>query len=320
MTEPTLNGHEKVTVLDAADPHLQPLAKNPGWAEWIVGLSFLLGIAGIIAYAVVYWLGGQTQLEGVFLGVGFFSMGFGLTAWGKYLLPQGPFVEQRHSTVSSPADREAMAAAIVDRGGSMVKRRPVLTGLLAAGSGVLGVVLMFPLLRSLGNNPGTKADLDPTTSLYATDWKAGSRLVTADGTPVSVFDLEVGGSLTVFPEGYTTDQDVAVDQTMLLRPALTSFTTVPGRETWAPDGYVAYSKLCTHAGCPVGLYQGETVQLVCPCHQSIFNVLDGAQQVFGPAPRPLPQLALMVDEEGWLRAQGPYDQPVGPGFWERTTT
>ncbi|MGH7735831.1 MAG: ubiquinol-cytochrome c reductase iron-sulfur subunit, partial [Gemmatimonadales bacterium] len=85
-----------------------------------------------------------------------------------------------------------------------------------------------------------------------------------------------------------------------------------------PQGYVAYSKLCTHAGCPVGLYQDNTQQLVCPCHQSMFDVLKGAQQTFGPAPRPLPQLPLMVDAEGFLRAQRGYHEPVGPGFWERS--
>ena len=307
------------SVASYADPHMQPAARDIGRAEWVVGAFLFLGIVGMVAFAVVYWRGGQPQLEGIFFGGGLFSLGFGMTAWGKYLLPRGPFVEQRHSNTSSDIEREAMAAAIVDRGGMMVKRRPVLTGLLAGGSGIMGVVLMFPLIRSLGNNPGTSADLNPGTSLYATDWKVGTRLVTADGTPVSVFDLEVGGTMTVFPEGFTSDIQQAVDQTILLRPADSSIITKPGRETWAPDGYVAYSKLCTHAGCPVGLYQAETVQLVCPCHQSIFNVLDGAQQVFGPAPRPLPQLPLMVDERGWLRSQGPYDQPVGPGFWERSS-
>ena len=95
--------------------------------------------------------------------------------------------------------------------------------------------------------------------------------------------------------------------------------TMPGREDWTPDGYVAYSKLCTHLGCPVGLYEQELELLVCPCHQSMFNVRNGAVPQFGPAPRPLPQMPLMYNDEGYLVAMAPYDQPVGPGFWERTS-
>ena len=94
---------------------------------------------------------------------------------------------------------------------------------------------------------------------------------------------------------------------------------MPGREDWTPDGYVAYSKLCTHLGCPVGLYEQALELLVCPCHQSIFNVRNGAVPQFGPAPRPLPQMHLGYDDEGNMIAVAPYDQPVGPGFFERTT-
>ena len=94
---------------------------------------------------------------------------------------------------------------------------------------------------------------------------------------------------------------------------------MPGREDWTPDGYVAYSKVCTHLGCPVGLYEQELELLVCPCHQSMFNVRNGAVPQFGPAPRPLPQMHLGYNDQGYLIAKAPYDQPVGPGFWERTT-
>jgi ubiquinol-cytochrome c reductase iron-sulfur subunit len=119
----------------------------------------------------------------------------------------------------------------------------------------------------------------------------------------------------VFPED---DIGGADSQTILIRPALTALpATRPGRDNWGPAGYLAYSKVCTHAGCPVGLYQEETQQLLCPCHQSLFDVLDGAEPVFGPAPRPLPQLPLYVDQHGVLRAQADYDEPIGPGFWER---
>jgi ubiquinol-cytochrome c reductase iron-sulfur subunit len=174
----------------------------------------------------------------------------------------------------------------------------------------MGIVLVFPLLRSLGPKPGTTFD--------RTNWKAGIRLVDINGRPIHRADLEFGGYMTVFPEGYSSLEDQAVDQTMLIRPRSRPFVTKPGRETWTPDEYVAYSKVCTHAGCPVGLYQEQLYQLLCPCHQSLFDVLQGAIPVFGPAPRPLPQLPLRIDAEGFIVAQSGYHEPIGPGFWERS--
>src|SRR4029077_7601942 len=114
-------------------------------------------------------------------------------------------------------------------------------------------------------------------------------------------DLLVGGALTVFPKGF---EGSSIDQTMLgrERAAGERVKAMAGRETWGPEGYVAYSKLCPHAGCPVGLYEELSQQLLCPCHQSLFDVLTGANPVFGPAPRNLPQLALEVDDRGYLRA------------------
>ena len=132
--------------------------------------------------------------------------------------------------------------------------------------------------------------------------------------PVNVGDLEVGGVITVFPEGNVGSAD---SQTLLIRLANHAVTTRPGRETWAPEGYVAYSKVCTHAGCPVGLYQAGTERLLCPCHQSTFDVLDGARPVFGPAARSLPQLPLAVDGSGYVVSRGDFSGPVGPGFWDR---
>jgi len=105
---------------------------------------------------------------------------------------------------------------------------------------------------------------------------------------------------------------------VLIRISTSDFTTRPGRETWGPSGYVAYSKLCTHLGCPVGLYEQQLEQLVCPCHQSMFDVTNGCEPNFGPAPRPLPQLPIYVDGRGLIRAQSDYLEPVGPGFWERS--
>jgi len=201
----------------------------------------------------------------------------------------------------------------------VVKRRKMLGGLFALGAGIFGIVAVFPLLRSLGPLPGD--------SLEVTDWRKGTVLVDSNGRPVRRDTLVVGGIMTVYPQsqvnvltGFITDQGQAVDQTVLIRVSDQPFTTVPGREDWTPDGYVAYSKLCTHLGCPVGLYEQELELLVCPCHQSMFNVRNGAVPQFGPAPRPLPQMHLGYNDQGYLISMAPYDQPVGPGFYERTTT
>ncbi len=288
------------------DPHLQPYAKYPERAQAVAAAAMVVGILGVLGFGITFWVTDDTQWLAATLGVGMLGLGFGITAWGKYLMPQGPFVEERHEFHSTEAERDAMTAAVVERGGMVVKRRKMLGGLFATGAAALGVVLIFPL-RSLGPKPGN--------TLFETNWKKGSKLVTVDGRQVKVDDLVVGGVLTVFPKGF---EGSSPDQVILIRLAnQLQPLQPPGRTDWGVAGYVAYSKMCTHLGCPVGLYQHQTEQLVCPCHQSIFNVVAGAIPEFGPAPRPLPQLPISVDLDGYLRSTGGFNQAVGPGFWER---
>jgi ubiquinol-cytochrome c reductase iron-sulfur subunit len=296
--------------LSENDPHLQPAAKNPQTVEGVIAGTFVLGLLCVAGFGASYWVNAKPWILGATMGFGLFFLGIGLVAWGKYLMPRGPFVEERHELATSQADRDAMAAAIIERGGGVVKRRKMLAGLLGGGLGVFSLVALFPVIRSLGPLPkGT---------LFHTDWKKGSYAVDQTGRRVNVGDLAVGSIVTVFPEGAeNTDRGQAVDQTVLIRVSNENYTTQKGRESWGPKGYIAYSKLCTHLGCPVGLYEQELQLLVCPCHQSMFNVTNGAIPEFGPAPRPLPQLPLYIDAEGNIRAQNGYDQPVGPGFWER---
>lgn len=297
--------------LSADDPHLAPASSNPRQVERVIAVCFVLGIILVAAFGACYWVNAAPWTLGATMGGGLSFLGIGLVAWGKYLMSQGPFVEERHTLANSQADRDAFAAAIVERGGGVVKRRKVLGGLFGGGVGLFSLVALFPLLRSMGPLPkGT---------LFHTDWRQGSYLVDSTGRRVQVGDLAVGSIMTVFPEGtQNTDRGQAVDQTVVIRISNENFTTQKGRETWAPMGYVAYSKLCTHLGCPVGLYEQELQLLVCPCHQSMFNVTNGAIPNFGPAPRPLPQLPLYIDSAGYMRAQSDFDQPVGPGFWERS--
>ncbi len=282
-----------------------PVSEGHRGVETFVALSFVLSVLATLALGVTFVLGGQPQVEGVLLFVILGGIGMGMVAWGKYLVPQGPYVQERETLKSELLERQAFLESL-ERGQRQLGRRPFLTKLMGGAIGLFGLVNLFPFLRSLGPQP--------KKALYSTAWTKGSLVVSPSGTPVTVDTLEIGGALTVFPSN---DVGGAMSQTMLIRVADSDWTTKPGRETWGPNGYLAYSKVCTHAGCPVGLYQELTQQLLCPCHQSLFDVLSGANPVFGPAPRPLPQLPIYFDSSGQLRAQAPYDQPVGPGFWER---
>lgn len=308
------NSHPPVhlTKVSLDDPHLQPYAKHPARVEKLSAAAMFVGFLGFVGFGITFWVGDQTQWQAATLGGGLLFLGAGVIAWGKYLMAQGPFVEERHAFSSTEAERDAMSAAIIERGGMVVKRRKMLGGMVGLASGAMGVVIMFPLIRSLGPRP--------KQALFVTNWKKNSHLVTIDGRAVAVSDLDVGGILTVFPKG---SEGSSPDQVVLIRLANLGPTDPPfqlqppGQTSWGVQGYVAYSKMCTHLGCPVGLYQEETQQLVCPCHQSIFNVIAGAVPEFGPAPRPLPQLPLKVDTMGYLRSAGGFDQAVGPGFWNR---
>ena len=147
-----------------------------------------------------------------------------------------------------------------------------------------------------------------------TPWRRGSRVVDEEGELVTLNQVPEDGFLTVFPEGSAGAADA---QTLLIHVRPGSLKLPPEKLAGVPEGtHVAYSKICTHAGCPVGLYRAESQSLICPCHQSQFDVSDGAKPYFGPAARPLPQLPLGVDEEGILVAQGDFSEPVGPAFWD----
>jgi ubiquinol-cytochrome c reductase iron-sulfur subunit len=151
--------------------------------------------------------------------------------------------------------------------------------------------------------------------------------VTQDGIPVRLGDVAGGGLLTVFPgtlkpgstdEYEEPDLQTKADSTVVLirlRPG--QEVKSQGEPDWVYDNHIAFSKICTHAGCPVSLYEQQTHHLLCPCHQSVFDVLDGARPIFGPAARALPQLPLGVDEEGYFIARGDFREPVGPSYWER---
>jgi ubiquinol-cytochrome c reductase iron-sulfur subunit len=302
--------HVPITSIDTSAPQFQIAAKHPRRVERLVAAAFLIGTLGFVGFGIAYWQLASNFWLGLTLTVGLGGVGYGMVIWGTYLMPRGPFSEDRHRLVATPAERAEFVGDFASRGKVAVERRGFLAKLLGLASAALGVVVAFPLIRSLAPLPGK--------SLYETAWRKGSRLVDFTGRPVLATDVEVGGYMTVFPED---DVGGAYSQTMLVRPGPAgSFVPPnpkPGREHWGPDGYLAFSKVCTHAGCPVGLYQKLTKNMLCPCHQSVFDCMNAADPVFGPAPRPLPQLPLYVDSHGYLRASKGYNEPVGPGFWER---
>ena len=276
--------------------------RTSGGYVWAIAAAFALSAAGSVGLTVLYALGGQPQIEGALIGTALGSLGLGFVWWGKHLLPAGPFVEEREPMASPVPERQTFEEDLA-RTEAALPRRRFLGRMLLVALGALGAAAVFPI-RSLGPKPGR--------SLFETAWRRGTRLVTAEGTPVAATNLPVGGVLTVFPEGHTGSAD---SQTVLVRVDPSTFQPLPGRATWSPEGYLAYSKICTHAGCPVGLYEQSSNSLFCPCHQSVFDVLEGAKPIAGPATRPLPQLPLEVGADGFLRAQGDYAEPVGPGFW-----
>ncbi len=284
-------------------------------AEMAVASGFLVSTAGAIGLGVVYWRGGQPQLEGLFLALALGGLGLGFVLWSRRFMPHEPVVEARHPIASTEEEVAAFRQEF-EQGEVILTRRKLLVRSAGLAVTALGAALLFPL-RSLGPRPGK--------GLKDTPFRRGVYLVTADNERVRAEDINRNGVLTVFPEVAPNPEDPeepprpalqADSPTLLIRP---SGTPRPqrGMEDGIADGLVAYSKLCTHVGCPVGLYQADSHLLLCPCHQSTFDVLDGAKPVFGPATRPLPQLPIGLDDEGYVVAQGDFAAPPGPGFWDR---
>jgi ubiquinol-cytochrome c reductase iron-sulfur subunit len=269
-----------------------------------IAALLLLSTASGLGLLVLYALGGQTQLEGALIAITLGGMGFALIQWGKHLFPHEVVTEDREPH-ESEAGAQRIAEDLIAQTEADVTRRRFLTRLLIGAAGAFGLALVFPI-RSLGPSPGG--------TLFHTAWRRGKRLLDETGDPVRVDTLPVDGVVTVFPEGHVGD---ATAQAILVRVEPDQLRLPAGNGGWAPDGNVCYSKLCTHAGCPVGLYLATYHRLQCPCHQSAFDVLDGASVVFGPATRPLPQLPIEADDQGFLVALGDFSAPVGPGFWNR---
>ncbi len=296
-------------------------------------LSGLLGLGFVVAYIWWPWeykAGGNinkysNMVLGLTLGGALALLGFAIVTWAKKLLPEEVSIQDRHDG-ASPADERALTGAtilnMVDETG--IKRRPLLLkGALAASLAPLGLAAAAPLVGGLIKKPGH--------TLFETAWKPVDgqliRMTRDDGSLIRPEEVSVGGQMTVFPDvpGGTTNEHADSPVLLIhlreedadkLRENLhhVKINAENGGAMW--DNFVAYSKICTHAGCPASLYEQQTNRLLCPCHQSQFQITDNARPVFGPATRRLPMLPLGV-ENGVFVAKSDFKVPIGPGFWER---
>jgi ubiquinol-cytochrome c reductase iron-sulfur subunit len=290
-----------------------------------VAALFLASVAGSIFSIYAYFafplsddLGtvrNNTLFMGLGITLGLFGIGIGAVHWAKTLMPDAEIAEERHQTRGSEAVR-ARAVEIIklaDSESGFSRRKLIRRSLY-------GALALFPIpaiffFGDLGPNP--------KDTLRHTMWKAGTRLTKdPSGLPIKASDVTLGSVFHVIPEGLSELEHHKLEEkakaaVLLVRLDPSELKESAERKNWSYDGIVAYSKICTHVGCPVALYEQHTHHLLCPCHQSTFDVTDECKVVFGPASRPLPQLPIAVDAEGYLIAQSDFTEPVGPSFWER---
>jgi ubiquinol-cytochrome c reductase iron-sulfur subunit len=229
-------------------------------------------------------------------------------------MPDTEMVEERHTQRASDADRQRVVANLMEGGeAAQITRRPLIKYSLVGALALPPLALVLPLLGGLGPLP--KDELSKTI------WKKGDRLIRdPEHTPIKADQVTIGSVFHVLPSSILESEHVLEDKAKaaVLLMRLNPEDIKPKKERdWGYEGIVAYSKICTHVGCPVGLYEQQTHHLLCPCHQSTFDVTDDCKVIFGPAKRPLPQLQITVDSEGYLVADAPFHEAVGPSFWER---
>jgi len=275
-------------------------ASHRRWGTLFVFIAFIFAVVGGVGFLLAYWSDSANWVLGGTLAIFLGGFGVALVLSAHWLMPHKEATEEREKLPSPPDERQGVFEEFYS---GEVQRRSMLRWMVSVVAGIFaaGVISLF---RSLGKSP--------VPSLLNTVWTRGQRLVTSEGKPVSVNSLDLGSSITVFPEDSVGAENA---QTVLIRVNEHYLQLPWGRSNWAPMGYVAYSRVCTHAGCPVGLFEADTDLLLCPCHQSTFDVLRAACPTSGPAARPLPQLPLYADADGYLRAGGGFSEPPGPGFW-----
>jgi ubiquinol-cytochrome c reductase iron-sulfur subunit len=281
-------------------------------AELAVIVLLLLAAAAAVGFVVVYAIDSipsQTQYLALTLGLGLLFFAGALLVTATHLVVTEE-VEEEYPD-EHPDDQEDLAQ-IVEQSGSRLTRKKLLGGAAVVAGGAFGAALVAPV-ASFG--PALESH-----RLLETPWRRGKRLVSEDNAPVRASDIEQGTFYTAFAEG--ADHDLLGAPIVVVRLDPKELKLPRGRRGWAPQGIVAYSKVCTHAGCSIALYRKPTYPptqarpaFVCPCHYSTFDPATGGTVLFGPAGRDLPQLPLLIDGQGNLRAAGNFSGPPGPSWW-----
>jgi ubiquinol-cytochrome c reductase iron-sulfur subunit len=300
-------------------------------AERQVASMFLLSAFGTVllvfsfffipddVFVFVPILGNQNAHQlglGLGMAISLFFIGMGAIHWAKTLMPDTEVVAQRHEFRSEDSDRKDFVNAVKEGAAAAgLGRRSLIKRSLGAALG-LSALSPLILLRDLGPLPGKELEM--------TTWKSGTYLVTDPGNRrIRASDLEVGAVAQVLPEVEDPEHrklsDIAKDAVLLIRLRPQEFNLEADKLAMTHDGIIAFSKICSHMGCAVALYEQQTKHLLCPCHQSTFDVTRAAKVIFGPSARPLPQLDITIDPEGYLVARNPFSEPVGPSFWERNS-
>lgn len=259
---------------------------------------------------------------GATLGTALLLIGSGVIKWAKQLMGDHEMVEHRHPSASSDEDRaNALAALNAGLDESGIARRPLIRNSLIAAIGALGLPAIFAM-RDLGPLPSGHRN---------TVWRKGMRVVNdVSGEPIKPADLDVGQLVNAEPaaffeydekgeriiHGKELLQAKSKAAVIVVRMRPEAIRPSKGRENWGIDGILCYSKICTHVGCPISLWEQQTHHLLCPCHQSTFDLADNGKVVFGPAYRPLPQLPLGLDKEGYLIAMSDFTDIVAPSYPE----
>jgi quinol---cytochrome c reductase iron-sulfur subunit len=288
-------------------------------------VSMLATVAFIASYVIfpidkivyIWPIGRVSALNfalGMTLGLSLFCIGAGAVHWARTLMSDEEFAQERHPIEAAPEVKQQVLADF--RQGakeSQLGRRKLIRSTL------FGALALFPLsavvlFRDLGPLPEDK--------LRHTLWEKGKLIINQNtDQPLRPEDIAVGSLTFAVPEGLEEDaedfqEQIAKAALMIVRIAPEDIKDKTERE-WSHQGIVAFSKICTHVGCPISLYEQQTHHVLCPCHQSTFDLSDGARVIFGPAGHALPQLRISVNDEGYLQALGDFEAPVGPGFWER---
>jgi ubiquinol-cytochrome c reductase iron-sulfur subunit len=287
--------------------------ESRGWELVTIGL-FGLGALSAIAFPIVYGLAShishETQWLGLALGGSFMFIGAALVVTARQLIVTEE-LEEDYPPEEHPEEQE-MLVQVIEESGSRLTRRGLFKLSLGGALGALGVAMVTPLV-SLG-------PVFQIAPYFGTPWRRGKRLVDEEGRPWKASDIEEDDFYTAFPEG--ADKEDLGSSIVLVRLPKDRLNLPPELAHYPADGIVAYSKICTHAGCAISLYRAPLFQpdepkpaLVCPCHYSTFDPGDGGTVLFGPAGRKLPMLPLEIDAKGGLRAAGNFDGAVGPSWW-----